>query len=199
MATFKDIVYKKNDDETWSEWAKRVPDNDEDKLDYIEDFIYEEYCQWAGAKNARKITDRLLGYGDASLEFSSVADLIQLLENTDLLDVKIEEAYLYIRAAENPPICDEKAQEKEKAEEKVYKQPVKPVKTLTVAEMIEALSKLPPDAKLVITESGFYSDVEFAEVMIPEPYIVGTRNAEYKPDMPDGTQVYRIGHSKQWY
>ena len=192
MATFKDIVYKKNDDETWAEWAKRVPDNDEDKLDYIEDFIY-EYCEYGGPTMARKITDRLLGYGDASLEFSSVADLIQLLENTDLLDVKIEEAYLYIRAAETPPICDEKA------EEKVYKQPVKPVKTLTVAEMIEALSKLPPDAKLVMTESGFYSDTEFAEVMIPEPYIVGTRNAEYKPDMPDGTQVYRIGHSKQWY
>jgi hypothetical protein len=65
--------------------------------------------------------------------------------------------------------------------------------------MIEALSKLPPDAKLVITESGFYSDVEFAEVMLPEPYIVGTRKADYKPDLLDGTQVYRIGHSKQWY
>ena len=78
-------------------------------------------------------------------------------------------------------------------------QPVKPVTTLTVAEMIEALSKLPPDAKLVMTESGFYSDVEFAEVMLPEPYIVGTRKTDYKPDLPDGTQVYRIGHSKQWY
>ncbi len=87
----------------------------------------------------------------------------------------------------------------DKDEEEVNKQPVKPVTTLTVAEMIEALSKLPPDAKLVITESGFYSDVEFAEVMLPEPYIVGTRKTDYKPDLLDGTQVYRIGHSKQWY
>jgi hypothetical protein len=33
--------------------------------------------------------------------------------------------------------------------------------------------------------------------MLPEPYIVGTRKTDYKPDMPDGTQVYRIGHSTQ--
>jgi hypothetical protein len=63
--------------------------------------------------------------------------------------------------------------------------------------MIEALSKLPPDAKLVMTESGFYSVEEFAKVMLPEPYIVGTRKTDYKPDLPDGTQVYRIGHSTQ--
>ena len=84
MTTFKDITYKKNDDETWIEWAKRVPDNDEDKLDYIENIIY-EYCQWRGKTTARKITDVLLG--------SSIANLISLLENTELLDAKIEEAY----------------------------------------------------------------------------------------------------------
>ena len=147
---------------------------------------------------ARKITDRLLGYGssaDASLELSGVADMIPLLESEELLDAKIEEAYEAIRLkweSEKVPRCYDK-------EEEVYKKEVKPVTTLTVAEMIEALSKLPPDAKLVMTESGFYSDVEFAEVMLPEPYIVGTRKTDYKPDMPDGTQVYRIGHSKQWY
>ena len=203
MSTFEDILYKKNDDETWTEWSKRVPDNDDDKIDYIEDFIY-EYCEYGGPTMARLITNRLLGYahrcGDASLELSGVADMIPLLESEELLDAKIEEAYEAIRLkweSEKVPRCDEKAEEKEK--EEVYKQPVKPVKTLTVAEMIEALSKLPPDAKLVMTESGFYSDVEFAEVMLPEPYIVGTRKTDYKPDMPDGTQVYRIGHSKQWY
>ena len=203
MSTFKDITYKKNDDETWTEWSKRVPDNDEDKLDYIEDIIY-EYCQWGGPTMARLVTNWLLGYahscGDASLELSGVADLIPLLESEELLDAKIEEAYEAIRVkwvSEKVPRCDEKVEEKEK--EEVYEQLVKPVTTLTVAEMIEALSKLPPDAKLVITESGFYSDVEFAEVMLPEPYIVGTRKTDYKPDMPDGTQVYRIGHSKQWY
>jgi len=152
---------------------------------------------------ARLVTHRLLGYayicGDASLELSGVADMIPLLESKELLDAKIEEAYEAIRLkweSEKVPRCYEKEEEKE---EEVYKKEVKPVTTLTVAEMIEALSKLPPDAKLVMTESGFYSDVEFAEVMLPEPYIVGTRKTDYKPDMPDGTQVYRIGHSKQWY
>jgi hypothetical protein len=185
MSTFKDITYKKNDDETWSEWSKRVPDNDEDKLDYIGETIY-QHTVWGG--KGREITGLLLGMG--------VEDLIPLLESEELLDEKIEEAYRDFRVkweAEKQPICDEKD------EEEVYKQPVKPVKTLTVAEMISALSKLPSDAKLVMTESGFYSDTEFAEIMLPEPYIVGTRKTDYKPDLPDGAQVYRIGHSKQWY
>jgi hypothetical protein len=119
--------------------------------------------------------------------------MIPLLESKELLDAKIEEAYEAIRLkweSEKVPRSDEK-------EEEVYKKEVKPVTTLTVAEMIEALSKLPPDAKLVMTESGFYSVEEFAEVMLPEPYTVGTRKTDYKPDLPDGTQVYRIGHSTQ--
>jgi hypothetical protein len=197
MSTFM----KKKDDETWSEWSKRVPDNDDEKMYYIEDYIY-AYCEYGGPTMARLVTHRLLGYahicGDASLELSGVADMIPLLESEELLDAKIEEAYEAIRLkweSEKMPRCDEKDED----EEEVNKQPVKPVTTLTVSEMIEALSKLPPDAKLVITESGFYSDVEFAEVMLPEPYIVGTRKTDYKPNLLDGTQVYRIGHSKQWY
>jgi hypothetical protein len=177
MSTFM----KKKDDETWTEWNNRWF-NDQDKLDCIEEYIY-EYTVWGG--KGREITDLLLVMG--------VEDLIPLLESEELLDAKIEEVYLDIRAAEKTPRCYEKD------EEEVNKQPVKPVTTLTVADMIEALSKLPPDAKLVITESGFYSDMEFAEVMLPEPYIVGTRKTDYKPDLLDGTQVYRIGHSKQWY
>jgi hypothetical protein len=203
MSTFEDILYKKNDDETWTEWSKRVPDNDDEKMYYIEDYIY-AYCEYGGPTMARLVTHRLLGYGssvDASLELSGVADMIPLLESEELLDAKIEEAYEAIRLkweSEKVPRCDEKTEEKE-VEKEVYEQLVKPVTTLTVAEMIEALSKLPPDAKLVMTESGFYSDVEFAEVILPELYTVGTRKTDYKPDMPDGTQVYRIGHSKQWY
>ena len=194
----EDITYKKNDDETWTEWSKRVPDNDDEKMYYIEDVIY-EYCEYGGPTMARLVTNRLLGYahscGDASLELSGVADLIPLLESEELLDAKIKEAYEAIRLkweSEKVPSCDEKEEDEE-----VYKKEVKPVTTLTVAEMIEALSKLPPDAKLVMTESGFYSVEEFAKVMLPEPYIVGTRNTDYKPDLPDGTQVYRIGHSTQ--
>jgi hypothetical protein len=202
MSTFEDILYKKNDDETWTEWNKRVPDNDDEKMYYIEDFIY-AYCEYGGPTMARLVTDRLLGYGAAQRgeEVVGVEDLIPLLESKELLDAKIEEAYEAIRLkweSEKVPRCDEKTEEKE-VEKEVYEQPVKPVTTLTVAEMIEALSKLPPDAKLVITESGFYSDVEFAEVMLPEPYIVGTRKTDYKPDLLDGTQVYLIGHSKKWY
>ena len=75
--------------------------------------------------------------------------------------------------------------------------PEKPVTTLTVAEMIAALSKLPPDAKLVMTESGFYSTSDFAEVMLPKLYIV--QNDEFHSDLPTGTQVYIIGHSHQSY
>jgi hypothetical protein len=76
----------------------------------------------------------------------------------------------------------------------VYKQPVV---TLTVAEMIAALSKLPPDAKLVMTESGFYSKSDFAEVMLPRLYKV--ENDRFDCDLPTGTQVYIIGHSHQSY
>ena len=34
--------------------------------------------------------------------------------------------------------------------------------------MIEALSALPPDAELVVTESGYYSYGEFATIMLPD-------------------------------
>ena len=72
------------------------------------------------------------------------------------------------------------------------------VTTVSVAEMIEALSKLPPDAKLAMTESGYHSRREFARVFLPEPYTVGTRQ-EHPTDLPNGTQVYCIGHSHHNY
>jgi hypothetical protein len=59
---------------------------------------------------------------------------------------------------------------------------------ITVAAMIEALSALPPDAELVVTESGYYSYGDFAEIMLPE---VWTDD--------DGRVFYRIGHSHQSY
>lgn len=66
---------------------------------------------------------------------------------------------------------------------------------ITVKEMIEALSKLPPEAKLVMTESGYYSQYEFAMCMLPEAYI-----AESNEDgITEGDLVYRIGHSHQSY
>lgn len=194
MSTFKDITYKKEDDETWTEWSKRVPDNDDEKMYYIEDFIY-AYCEYGGPTMARLVTHRLLGCeGRGESGGRSVADMIPLLESEELLDAKIEEAYEAIRLkweSEKVPKCQEND------EEEVYEQQVKPVTTLTVAEMIAALSKLPQDAKLVMTESGYYSKSDFAEVMLPKLYTV--QNDEWQTDLPTGSQVYIIGHSHQSY
>jgi len=67
--------------------------------------------------------------------------------------------------------------------------------TITVAEMIRALAALPQDAELVVTESGYYSYGEFADIMLPEAYTVeGIDN-----DADKGKVVYRIGHSHQSY
>ncbi|CAB5222002.1 hypothetical protein UFOVP242_216 [uncultured Caudovirales phage] len=60
--------------------------------------------------------------------------------------------------------------------------------SINVREMIEALSALPPEASLVVTESGYYSYSELAEIFLPEEYT-----------MVDGSVVYRIGHSHQSY
>jgi hypothetical protein len=83
MATYKDILYKKEDNETWTEWSKRVPDNDEDKLDYIRETIYVKIYD-EDKEKACRITDMLIGLG--------VEDLIPLLESEELLDAKIKEA-----------------------------------------------------------------------------------------------------------
>jgi len=68
---------------------------------------------------------------------------------------------------------------------------------ITVKEMIEALSKLPPGAKLVMTASGYYCYSEFAECMLPELYIAESADAEL--GIEEGGAVYRIGHSHQSY
>ncbi len=71
---------------------------------------------------------------------------------------------------------------------------------VTVAQMIEALEALPQDAELVMTESGYYSYSEFADVMLPEAYTVagaGMDGAVADEDV--GRVVYRIGHSHQSY
>jgi hypothetical protein len=229
LEEYKDITYKKNDDdETWSEWSKRVPDNNEDKLDYIGETIYAKICE-NDKEKAGKITGMLLVMG--------VEDLIPLLENEELLEDKIKEAYQVLCEDEEIKMSDEevlscdvesilkrkawkvKMEEinelikiyneegypDEKEQENRYEEEdddddddyKKPVITLTVAEMIEALSKLPPDAKLVMTESGFYSTSDFAEVMLPRPYKV--ENDRWDCDLPTGTQVYIIGHSHQSY
>jgi len=258
MSTFKDITYKKNDDETWAEWNNRLP-TDQDKLDYIGETIYAKIYD-ENKEKAGKITGMLLEM--------DVDDLIVLLESDELLDEKIKEAYQILREdeeikmSEEDTYANEKVQqgffyhhklekwceaanggweeydaevqaeylageswwggeeeekskvekeekeeeeeeeEEEQEEENRYDEEddddyMQPVVTLTVAEMIAALSKLPPDAKLVMTESGFYSNSEFAEVMLPKPYKV--ENDRWGCDLPTGTEVYIIGHSHQSY
>ena len=65
--------------------------------------------------------------------------------------------------------------------------------TITVQEMIEALSQLPSDAKLVVTECGYYCYGEFADIMLPELYTPDTE------EIVSGNPIYRIGHSHQSY
>jgi hypothetical protein len=305
MSTFKDIMYKKEDNETWSEWNNRLP-TDDDKRDYIGETIYAKIYD-ENKEKAGKITGMLLELG--------VEQLIPLLESEELLDEKIKEAYEILRQGEEEEMYEEDIYAKEREgffynyklqeyckaalweeydaevqadnlmntvlenkygawgwgikEEEAYKEeksrvekeekskadkevelvdeeeeceqcgktermlfdrgclsiyaldnrllcpdcipsfdndddddsnvtvPEKPVTTLTVAEMIEALSKLPPDAKLVMTESGFYSKSDFAEVMLPKLYPVEHDN--FQPELPTGTEVYIIGHSHQSY
>jgi hypothetical protein len=67
--------------------------------------------------------------------------------------------------------------------------------TITVAQMIRALEALPPEAELVVTESGYYCYGELATVMLPEAYTIEGEDE----GIARGTQVYRIGHSHQSY
>ena len=316
MSTFKDILYKKEDNETWTEWNNRVPDNDEDKLDYIGETIYSKIYE-NDKEKACRITGLLLVIG--------IEDLIPLLENPDLLDVKIQEAYdadcyweelsmseeevlnseveyTEARRENREQMCidlenhlvawaercyevvpcvfcskdtakvkrdcgidicndcyevnktsdggcllplshrvclprgegcdepelvheEEKCEQCGKTEEMMFDTGClyicraldnkllctdcipsfdndddvnkQQVTTITVADMIAALSKLPADAKLVMTESGYYSKSDFAEVMLPKLYSV--ENDRFLSDLPTGSQVYIIGHSHQTY
>ena len=56
---------------------------------------------------------------------------------------------------------------------------------MKVKDMIEALSKLPMDADLIITESGYYSDCDYTEAHEPKQY--------------KNENIYVIGHSHQSY
>ena len=66
---------------------------------------------------------------------------------------------------------------------------------VTVGEMMEALSALPSDARLVVTHSGYYCYSELARVCLPQAYTMDSDEAE----VPVGTVVYEIGHSSQNY
>ena len=66
---------------------------------------------------------------------------------------------------------------------------------VTVADMMTALSALPPDAKLVVTHSGYYCYNELAEVCMPQAYTMDSDEG----GLSEGEVVYRLGHSHQSY
>jgi hypothetical protein len=66
---------------------------------------------------------------------------------------------------------------------------------ITVEDMIEALRALPADARLVMTESGYYCYGELASVCMPEAYTM----EDDEGGLSVGEVVYRIGHSHQSY
>ena len=65
---------------------------------------------------------------------------------------------------------------------------------ITVADMIAALSRLPGDARLVVTHSGYYCYDDFADIFTPVPV-----DAHGNSCSVDDAVAYSIGHSHQSY
>ena len=66
--------------------------------------------------------------------------------------------------------------------------------SISVADMIAALSALPDDAHLVVTQSGYYCYDDFADIFVPRP-------VDANGDVCDDADAvaYSIGHSHQSY
>jgi hypothetical protein len=65
---------------------------------------------------------------------------------------------------------------------------------ITVADMLAVLSVLPPDARLVMTQSGYYCYDGIADIFAPRPVDADGSTC------PDADAVaYSIGHSHQSY
>jgi hypothetical protein len=60
---------------------------------------------------------------------------------------------------------------------------------VNVADMITALNALPADARLVVTQVGYYAYDDYADCFVPVP--AGADN--------DGAPLFAIGHSNQNY
>ena len=65
---------------------------------------------------------------------------------------------------------------------------------ITVADMIAALSALPADARLVVTQSGYYCYDDFADICLPVPV-----DANGDTVSADRAVAYSLGHSHQSY
>lgn len=67
--------------------------------------------------------------------------------------------------------------------------------SISVADMIAALSALPADARLVITHSGYYCYDNFADIYVPTPV---DADGDAVAD-PANAVAWSIGHSHQSY
>lgn len=66
--------------------------------------------------------------------------------------------------------------------------------SISVADMIRALSALPADARLVVTHSGYYCYGDFADIFTPRPV-----DANGDTVVDADAVAYSIGHSHQSY
>jgi microcystin degradation protein MlrC len=66
--------------------------------------------------------------------------------------------------------------------------------SISVADMIAALSALPADARLVMTQSGYYCYDDFADIFSPRPV-----DANGNTCSDADAVAYSIGHSHQSY
>ena len=66
--------------------------------------------------------------------------------------------------------------------------------SISVADMIAALSALPANARLVVTHSGYYCYDNFADIYSPRPV-----DADGSACADVDAVVYSIGHSHQSY
>jgi hypothetical protein len=186
-------------------YNKEKPENVfeyEDEEDDVEEYQFEDEYQEEDEKNEEKeeeedvVEGEVEEEGDVEEEKEEKEDRRQTHTVKEpwksmMTEMEEEEDADYMGQAEyQRKYCDENGQEYD--DECWYESPIK---TITVQQMMLALDKLPRKAQLVITEDGYYSDTEFAKMMLPEPYTIKNKI----PRLPDGTQVYRIGHSYQHY
>jgi hypothetical protein len=66
---------------------------------------------------------------------------------------------------------------------------------IPVADMIAALNRLPADAVLCVTQSGYYCYSDLADICFPDPVDLDLDDDAAAPVGP----VYTIGHSHQSY
>jgi hypothetical protein len=66
---------------------------------------------------------------------------------------------------------------------------------IPVADMITALQRLPADARLCVTQSGYYCYSDLADICFPDPVDITVDD----DGIIAGGPVYTIGHSHQSY